>query len=83
MVPRVDDHEDLSRRLRALEDRNEILDCLARYARGMDRLDRELARSAYHDDAIDDNDEIAIHVRIDDRRRRALQRRAARAVDDA
>lgn len=36
-------------------DRTEILDCLTRYARGMDRLDRELARSAYHDDAIDDH----------------------------
>ena len=35
--------------------RAEILDCLNRYARGMDRLDRELARSAYHDDATDDH----------------------------
>ncbi len=42
-------------RLQALLDRTEILDCLARYARGMDRLDRELARSAYHDDAVDDH----------------------------
>src|SRR5919201_1653154 len=38
-----------------LTDRAEIVDCLHRYARGMDRLDRELARSAYHDDAIDDH----------------------------
>ena len=36
-------------------DRVEILDCLTRYARGMDRLDRDLARSAYHDGAIDDH----------------------------
>ena len=36
-------------------DRFEILDCLTRYTRGMDRLDRELARSAYHDGAIDDH----------------------------
>jgi hypothetical protein len=41
--------------LEALLDRAQILDCIHRYARGMDRLDRELARSAYHDDAIDDH----------------------------
>ena len=38
-----------------LLDRQEILDCVYRYARGMDRWDRELARSAYHDDAVDDH----------------------------
>jgi hypothetical protein len=38
-----------------LSDRAEILDCMHRYARGMDRLDRALARSAYHDDAVDDH----------------------------
>jgi SnoaL-like domain len=42
-------------RLQALCDRADILDCMYRYARGMDRLDRELLRSAYHDDAIDDH----------------------------
>ena len=41
--------------LKALLDRTAILDCIHRYTRGMDRLDRELARSAYHDDAIDDH----------------------------
>lgn len=64
MVPRVDEQADLSRRLRALEDRAAILDCLTRYARGMDRLDRELARSAYHDDAIDDH--VGFVGRVDD-----------------
>jgi len=49
----MDDHD--TQRLRALLDRTEILDCLTRYARGRDRLDRELARSAYHDDAVDDH----------------------------
>lgn len=39
--------------LQALVDRSEILDCLHRYARGMDRHDREMVRSAYHDGAID------------------------------
>jgi SnoaL-like domain len=41
--------------LQQLSDRAEILDCMHRYARGMDRHDRVLARSAYHDDAIDDH----------------------------
>jgi hypothetical protein len=34
--------------LRQLTDRAEILDCMQRYARGMDRQDRALLRSAYH-----------------------------------
>lgn len=42
-------------RLAELVDRSEIRDCVDRYCRGMDRLDRDLARSAYHDDAIDDH----------------------------
>jgi hypothetical protein len=39
--------------LQALVDRVEIQDVLARYARGIDRLDRELIRGCYHDDAVD------------------------------
>ena len=46
---------DLERRLLERLDRDEIFDCIVRYARGMDRLDRQLARSAYHDGAIDDH----------------------------
>ncbi|HET6951635.1 MAG TPA: nuclear transport factor 2 family protein [Acidimicrobiales bacterium] len=42
-------------RIRAIADRAEILDCITRYCRGMDRLDRDLVRSAYHDDAVDDH----------------------------
>jgi SnoaL-like domain len=42
-------------KVQELADRAEILDCMHRYARGMDRFDRELVRSAYHDDAIDDH----------------------------
>ena len=38
-----------------MSDREEIWDCVTRYCRGMDRWDRELARSAYHDDAVDDH----------------------------
>jgi hypothetical protein len=44
---------DEASRMRDLLDRDEILQCLHRYTRGMDRHDRDLARSAYHDDAID------------------------------
>lgn len=51
-------------RLRALADRAEILDCLTRYCRGMDRLDRDLARSAYHDGAVDDH--VAFAGPVDD-----------------
>jgi hypothetical protein len=36
-----------------LLDRQEILECLQRYARGLDRLDEPLIRSAFHPDAID------------------------------
>jgi hypothetical protein len=42
------DHDDL-------RSRAEILDCVHRYARGVDRLDRALVLSAYHPDAIDDH----------------------------
>lgn len=44
------DHE-----TRELIDRQQIWDCLQRYARGMDRLDEELALSAYHPGAIEDH----------------------------
>jgi hypothetical protein len=39
--------------LQALVDRQAIVDCLQRYARGVDRLDIDLYRSAFHDDAVD------------------------------
>lgn len=49
----IDDYvrQDLVRLL----DRTAIHDCMLRYARGMDRRDRALLRSAYHDDAVDDH----------------------------
>lgn len=46
---------ELSERVARLEARAGILDCVQRYARGMDRRDRALLRSAYHDDAVDDH----------------------------
>lgn len=39
--------------IRRMKDRLEILDCLHRYTRGVDRFDRDLMLSAYHADAVD------------------------------
>ena len=47
--------EQLHAMVQELQDREAIRDCLARYARGVDRFDRELILSAYHHDAIDDH----------------------------
>jgi hypothetical protein len=47
--------DELERAVVELQDRQAILDCLMRYSRGVDRLDRELILSAYHPDAIDDH----------------------------
>jgi hypothetical protein len=43
--------------LRALLDRQAIVDCLHRYTRGLDRHDDDLLLSAFHDDAVDDHGE--------------------------
>lgn len=48
------DREALAADVRYLKDRAGILDCMNRYTRGADRLDRELILSAYHPDATDD-----------------------------
>jgi ketosteroid isomerase-like protein len=40
---------------RTIADRMAIHDCLTRYCRAVDRLDRELLLSVYHPDAIDDH----------------------------
>jgi SnoaL-like domain len=45
------DPEKLARLERLLE-RQDILDCLLRFSRGMDRFDRELFLSAFHPDAV-------------------------------
>ena len=45
----------LETKLRDLIDRQEIWDVVLRYARGIDRLDRDMVRSCYWDDAIDDH----------------------------
>ena len=41
--------------LRELLDRQAIVDCIHRCARGVDRADEELVRSAYHPDAVEDH----------------------------
>ena len=41
--------------LQSLIDKQEIRDCMARYARGVDRADWEAVRDTYHDDAYDDH----------------------------
>jgi ketosteroid isomerase-like protein len=41
--------------LRTVWDRQAIRDCLVAYCRGVDRLDRELLVSVYHEDAVDDH----------------------------
>ncbi len=46
---------ELRERITRREDRAEVRECMMRYARGMDRRDRELLRSAYHDGAVGDH----------------------------
>jgi len=48
------DSPELVARLGALLDRQQILDCLTRFRRGMDRFDRELFLTAFHPDAVID-----------------------------
>ncbi len=45
----------LQKNVRYLLDRTEILDCVARHARGCDRHDVDLIGSAYHPDGVDEH----------------------------
>ncbi len=47
--------EELHREVRLLRDRQDILDCINAYGRGLDRLDAGLIRNAFHPDAIDNH----------------------------
>ena len=49
------DLDTLTRDVRYLMDRTEILDCIARHARGCDRHDIDLITSAYHADGVDEH----------------------------
>lgn len=46
---------ELDPRVQALIDKDEIRDCIYRFARAVDRHDWELARTCYHEAAIDDH----------------------------
>ena len=41
--------------VRELKDKRDIYDCIMRYCRGIDRLDRAVLLSAYHPDGVDDH----------------------------
>ncbi|MGE5721717.1 MAG: nuclear transport factor 2 family protein [Sphingomonadales bacterium] len=45
--------DELAAEVRHLRDRQAILDCINSYGRGLDRLDADLIRAAYHSDAVD------------------------------
>jgi SnoaL-like domain len=49
------DVADLAAKVQELWDREAIRQCLLRYCRGADRLDRELILSAFHPDSIDEH----------------------------
>lgn len=48
----------MSDELQALIDKQAIRDCVARYCRGVDRLEPEMIRSAYHPDGYDDHGDL-------------------------
>jgi hypothetical protein len=50
-----DQFDTMARDVRYLRDRQEILDCINLYGRGLDRLDADLLRNAFHHDAIDNH----------------------------
>jgi ketosteroid isomerase-like protein len=47
--------KDVNNLVQQLSDRQAIMDCIQRYARGIDRHDVELVQSCYHPDALDDH----------------------------
>jgi ketosteroid isomerase-like protein len=47
--------EELAKSVQTLLDRQAILDCLYKYSRALDRLDREALLDVYHEDAIEDH----------------------------
>jgi hypothetical protein len=51
----LNDLEDLANKIETMWDRDAILQCMHRYARGVDRFDRDLILSAFHPDCIDEH----------------------------
>jgi hypothetical protein len=56
------DISQLSRDVRYLKDRQEILDCVHKHARGHDRFDIALMGDCYHPDGIDEHGSFAVHT---------------------
>jgi SnoaL-like domain len=54
--------ENMQAALQELLDQQAILTCLDRYARGLDRKDPELLKSAYHPDAVDHHGALGDHT---------------------
>ncbi|WP_417207692.1 nuclear transport factor 2 family protein [Antarctobacter sp.] len=50
-----DKDTDIARKVNELWDREEIRQCVHRYARGVDRFDREMIASAFHPDCLDEH----------------------------
>jgi hypothetical protein len=50
--------DNLPAAVQQLIDRQQILDCVTRYCRAVDRFDVDLLRSVYHPDAVDDHGEF-------------------------
>jgi hypothetical protein len=53
--------EKLAGEIRYVRDRLDIIDCINRYCRGVDRFDIDLIKSAYHSDALDDRGAFVGH----------------------
>jgi SnoaL-like domain len=74
-VPDVNQQlDELRRELRDLRDRQDILDCINSYGRGLDRLDADLIRNAYHADAIDQHGTFVGGVDMGDQHSPVVQR---------
>lgn len=56
------DIQTLMDEVRWLRNRHEILDCINRYGRGLDRLDPALIESAYHADSVDNHGPFVGHL---------------------
>lgn len=54
--------KELREKLQSIIDRDEIEQCLLRYCRGVDRLDKELLLSCYHPDAVDDHGVVVLRA---------------------
>ena len=60
-APQSNLQDNMQNKLQEMIDREDIRQVLMRYCRGLDRLDVELARSCYFDDAVDDHGHFIGH----------------------